>query len=174
MLRMHRRPSRHQSTTNSDIDWPIRIDAKHRRIAMQTGSARKRKKPARRWKRAVSPLVRACSLFVRVYLVSAPTGKLVGSRLKLRLRSDLQFFHDPLTLRCDDIGAAAKLSSNLFVCFPFGEAPQQLLLLRRQLVVVSRWYSLQVGLPIRPARPETPVPPRIGLAFSPSLYGGGP
>jgi hypothetical protein len=34
-------------------------------------------------------------------------------------------------LRCDDIGAAAKLLADLFVCFPAGEAPQQLSLLRR-------------------------------------------
>ena len=71
-------------------------------------------------------------------LVSAlePTGKLAGSRRELRLRTDVQLFHDPLTLRCDEIGVAAKLSGDLFVCFPVGEAPKQFLLLRRQLVVV--------------------------------------
>jgi hypothetical protein len=89
-------------------------------------------------------------LFLRVCLVSAPTGKLVGSRRKLRLRSDLQLFHDALTLSCNETGAAAKLSGDLVVCFSFGEAPQQLLLLRRQLFAVRRWYLLlQVGPPIR-------------------------
>jgi hypothetical protein len=72
---------------------------------------------------------------------------------KLRLRSDFQFFHDPLTLRCNEIGAAAKLSGDLFVCFALSEAPQHLLLLRRQLVAVRRWYlPLQVGPPIRSNR----------------------
>jgi hypothetical protein len=92
-------------------------------------------------------------LFLRVCLVSAPIGKLVGSRRKLRLRSDLQLFHDALTLSCNEAGAAAKLSGDLVVCFSFGEAPQQLLLLRRQLFAVRRWYLLlQVGPPIRSNR----------------------
>jgi hypothetical protein len=70
----------------------------------------------------------------------------VGSRRKLRFRSDLQLFHDALTLRCNETGAAAKLSGDLFVCFALSEPPQQLLLLRRQLVAVRRWYlPLQVG-----------------------------
>jgi hypothetical protein len=67
-----------------------------------------------------------------------PIGKLAGSRLEPRLGADLQLFHDPLTLRCDEIGAATELSGNLLVCFSSGEAPQQLPLLRRQLVVVRR------------------------------------
>jgi hypothetical protein len=75
---------------------------------------------------------------VRVRLVSVPIGKLMGRRHKLRLRADLQLFHDPLTLCCNEIGAAAKLSGDLFVCFFLGEAPQQLLLLLRKLVVVRR------------------------------------
>jgi hypothetical protein len=75
---------------------------------------------------------------VRVRLVSVPIGKLMGRRHKLRLRADLQLFHDPLTLCCNEIGAAAKLSGDLFVCFSLGEAPQQLLLLLRKLVVVRR------------------------------------
>jgi hypothetical protein len=40
-------------------------------------------------------------LFVRVCLISPPTGKLIGSGRELRWRSDLQLFHDRLTLRCD-------------------------------------------------------------------------
>jgi hypothetical protein len=38
-----------------------------------------------------------------------------------------------LTLRCDEFGVAAELFGNLFVCFSFGEARQQLLLVPRQL-----------------------------------------
>ena len=60
-----------------------------------------------------------------------PIGKLAGSRRELRLRSDLQLFHERLTLRGDEIGVAAELFGNLFVCFSFGEAPQQLLLVPR-------------------------------------------
>ena len=81
-------------------------------------------------------------------MFSAPTGKLVGSHRKLRLRSNLQLFHDALTLSCNETGATAKLRGDLFVRFSFGEAPQQLFLLRRELVAVRRWY-LQVGPPIR-------------------------
>jgi hypothetical protein len=81
-------------------------------------------------------------------LFSAPTGELVGSHRKLRLRSNLQLFHDALTLSCNETGATAKLRGDLFVRFSFGEAPQQLFLLRRELVAVRRWH-LQVGPPIR-------------------------
>jgi hypothetical protein len=58
-------------------------------------------------------------------------SKLAGSRHELRLRSDLQLFHDALTLSCNETGATAKLPGDLFVRFSFGEAPQQLPLLRR-------------------------------------------
>ena len=67
-----------------------------------------------------------------------PMGKLAGSRRELLWRTDRQLFYDPLTLRRDAVGVAAELAGNLFVCFPVGEAPQQLLVLRRQFVVFGR------------------------------------
>jgi hypothetical protein len=63
-------------------------------------------------------------------------GQLANRRVPpWRFRSDLQLCQDHLTLRCNEMSAAAELLGNLFVWFSSGEAPQQLLLLRRYLVV---------------------------------------
>ena len=68
----------------------------------------------------------------------------MGSLRELLLRFDFQLFHDPLTLRRNEIGGASELFGDLFVRFLLGEAPQQLPLLRRQieLVIARRSYSL--------------------------------
>ena len=50
----------------------------------------------------------------RVGFGLGPIGKLADSRRELRLRTDLQLSHDPLTLRCNEIGAAGELS--LAIC----------------------------------------------------------
>ncbi len=98
---------------------------------------------------SVSPVVGSSYFIVRFCFGScaslssslvSPTGELAGSRLELRLRSDLKLFHDPLTLRCNWFGGAAELSGNLFVCFYLGEAPQQLPLLRRQLISMYQCF----------------------------------
>ncbi len=56
-------------------------------------------------------------------------GHLAGHRRELRLRTNLQTIDQELTLRSDESGAATEL----VVCLSISEAPQKLLLLRRQM-----------------------------------------
>jgi hypothetical protein len=68
----------------------------------------------------------------------------------------------------NEISAAAKLFGDFFVCFPLGDAPQQLLLLRRQirLAVARRSSSLpHCFLPVRAKDKGKPPPGRGGDGF---------